>query len=239
MDYMKKKTIIGFAVVLALVAGLVLMWIGNVNDSRKKALEIYTDFPGPKTIYDQNNNPHYKKTHIEIPKHEGYLIAVYKDQHKLKLYKNNEVIKEYDVNIKREFEDRKKWEDDQTPEGIFSIETMDVISNPPWERWMRVDTLKKAKELYVDEYEDGNERIVEFERKSGLIDGDSAIRKFNEQNSDQKMLRGIGIHGGGFSLYRDWTNGCVAMSDEDITELFGFLSESSSGGIGTLVVIQD
>jgi len=42
--------------------------------------------------------------------------VVYKDNHKLELLKNNILIKQYDVNIKREKQDRSIWEDNQTPE---------------------------------------------------------------------------------------------------------------------------
>lgn len=155
------------------------------------------------------------------------------------LYEDNGVVKEYDVNIKRELEDRKIWEDDQTPEGIFTIETMDTISIPNWSRWMRLDTTEVAIRNYREAYPDGAYRIEEFEQKYGPLNTDEQFRLFNEKNSRQKILRGIGIHGGGFNLYKEWTQGCVAMDDEDVIELFDLLRESDNGGIGTRVVIQD
>lgn len=190
------------------------------------------------TIYEQNSSNNFPKTKIEIPNVSGYLIAIYKDKHKLKLYKNNKLIKEYDVNIRRDYEDRKVWEDSQTPEGIFKIETMDKVTNG-WERWMGIDTSEKAKKIYRENVKNGQELIKEFENKYGIINSSKQIREFNKIYKNQKMLIGIGIHGGGFSLYNDWTNGCIAMSNTDVIELFDLLEKDDNNGVGTLVIIQD
>lgn len=190
------------------------------------------------TVYEQNSDNNFPKTIIEIPKHNGYLVAVYKDEHKLKLYKNNNIIREYDVNIRREYIDRQSWEDEQTPEGIFQIETMDIVTNG-WSRWMRLDTTERAIQMYIKNHKDGSKIIKEFETEFGKILGDKEIRHFNELNRDKEILRGIGIHGGGFSLYYDWTRGCIAMNDKDAEELFGLLEQGANKGIGALVVIQD
>lgn len=190
------------------------------------------------TIYRQNNDNNYPKTKIEIPKHSGYLIAIYKDEHKLKLYKDNKIIKKYNVNIKREEEDRKVWEDSQTPEGIFKIESMDVVSNG-WSRWMRLDTTEKAIKIYKKNVKNGEEFINEFEKKFGLIKNYLDIREFNSIYSNHKMLSGIGIHGGGFYLFNEWTQGCVAMSNKDVAELFNLLKHGEKRGINVPVIIQD
>ena len=232
----KRKLLLLLGAVLIL---LVPLFYFVVSPAMKGyALKMYLNTPTSKTIYERNNN-NFPKTKIDIPEHEGYLLAVYKDAHKLQIIKNNALKAEYDVNIKRENMDRKVWEDDQTPEGIFYIESMDKIFDPPWSRWMRLDTAEKAHEIYKEAYPDGETRIREFEEEYGPLDNDQALRQFNEINPDQKILRGIGIHGGGFSIYHEWTNGCIAMSDEDVIELFDILGNSQSGGIGTMVVIQD
>lgn len=190
------------------------------------------------TIYRQNNNNNYPKTKIEIPSQDGFLIAVYKDAHKLFLYQDNKIIKEYDVNIKRELVDRTIWEDNQTPEGIFKIETMDEVTNG-WSRWMRLDTHEKAKEIYKGNVFGGTERIRDYEKEYGEIKTDSDIRKFNSIYSSHKILRGIGIHGGGFSLYNEWTQGCIALNNEDVDELFEILKKGENKGMGVPVIIQD
>lgn len=190
------------------------------------------------TIYWQNSNNNYPKTKIEIPEHSGYLIAVYKDAHKLKLYKDNKIVKDYDVNIKRGKEDRKVWEDSQTPEGIFKIESMDIISNG-WSRWMRLDTTKKAREIYIKNVNNGEKFINEFEEKFGQIKDYMDIREFNSIYPEHKMLSGVGIHGGGFYLFYEWTQGCVAMSNDNVDELFDLLKSGEKKGMGVPVIIQD
>lgn len=206
---------------------------------QKSLLTAYLHLPSLKSIDEKNINPEYTKTVIALPQETGFLVAVYKDRHELELYQDNVLVKTYRVNIRREQEDAEVAEDDQTPEGIFAIETMDVVSNPPWERWMRLNTLDKAKGMYAAAYTDGADRIGQYEKEHGSITTDADIRAFNGANSDQELLRGIGIHGGGFSLNRDWTKGCVGMADADVIELFNFLKTAPSGGIGTKVVIQD
>lgn len=225
---------LGALIILAILARMFLLPL-----IEKWGLTKYLETPTNLTIYEQNNHPEYPKTKISIPEHSGYLINIHKDEHKLYLYRDNEIIREYDVNIRRDEPDRQMWEDDQTPEGIFHIETMDPVSDPPWERWMRLDTTDHARNLYVTHHDDGQRRIDAFESQYGPIAGDREIRQFNQINADQKMLRGVGIHGGGFSLYHEWTVGCPAMADEDVIELFDLLKSGVNRGIGTPVVIQD
>ncbi|OJI06864.1 hypothetical protein BK004_01860 [bacterium CG10_46_32] len=229
------------AIVLLFLLGLGA-YVGKfhiVPAMKKAALTVWLNTPTELTIYEKNNHDDFSKTVIPLPQESGYLIAVYKDQHKLKLFRNNELVKEYDVNVRRELEDRKVWEDGQTPEGIFYIETMDKVSDPPWSRWIRLNTMEKARALYSDAYTDGIQLINSFEAHYGALDSDKKIRQFNQLHPSQNMLRGVGIHGGGFSLYHEWVEGCVALSDENVIELFDILKDSENGGIGIKVVIQD
>jgi L,D-transpeptidase-like protein len=233
---MKKKKILLISILVLFLTPIVYLTVWP--QIKGIAFTLYLKIPASETIYEKNGDA-YPKTIIELPEEEGYLIAVYKDVHELHLLKNNEIIKKYDVNIRNEKIDRKVWEDDQSPEGVFTIESMDVVTDPAWKRWMRLDTTEKAHEIYKESFADGGERIKEFEDLYGPLDNDEALREFNEINSDQKILRGIGIHGGGFSIYRDWTLGCIAMSNKDIIDLYSVLQDSENTGMGTTVVIQD
>ncbi|MCD4705005.1 L,D-transpeptidase [bacterium] len=233
---LKKKYII-IILIIILISGLFIIskktyFFQNIGFKILNSLKLKR-----LTIYEQNNHPEYPQTKIKIPEHQGYLIAVYKNEHKLKLYQDNRIIKEYNVNIKRELPDREVWEDNQTPEGIFTIETINKVTNG-WARWMRLDTLNVAHPNYINNHPDGLERINNFEKKYNKIKTDADIKKFNSLNFDQKMLRGIGIHGGGFSLHQEWTWGCIAMSNKNVTELFNLLSQKKNEGLGTLVVVQ-
>jgi hypothetical protein len=234
----RKKKILLLIIITLVLLSIPILYSIAWPQIKGIVFSIYLKIPTANTIYERNNND-FPKTIIELPKDEGYIIAVYKDAHELYLLKNNEIIKKFDVNLRNEEGDRKIWEDDQTPEGIFKIESMDIITNPSWKRWMRLDTTEKAHEIYKEAFIDGEKRIEEFEKLYGPLDNDENLRKFNDENYDQKILRGIGIHGGGFSIYHDWTKGCVAMSNKDIIELYDILQNSGNKGIGTKVIIQD
>jgi len=238
--FTKKRMLLAAVLLLAgAAAGAYTVKYYVIPREKKAALTAWLNTPAEHTIYEQNSDNNFPKTVISLPRESGYLIAVYKDAHKLRLYKDNELVKEYDVNVRRDQEDRKTWEDGQTPEGVFYIETMDKVSDPPWSRWMRLNTTEKALALYREAYADGQQRINKFEAAYGALDSDKRLRQFNERNPDQKLLRGVGIHGGGFSLYHEWVEGCVALADDGVIELFDLLEHSENNGIGTTVVIQD
>jgi hypothetical protein len=244
----RDKSLIVLGLILIACLGLaILAWEREMNffysvgqkDQESRQLDMPPIIKGRKTVYEQNENHNFSKNKVEISsQQEGFLIAIYKDRHRLELFRDGESLKSYEVNVRREKEDRNIWEDDQTPEGEFQIDFMSQIDNG-WERWIRLDTRKKAKRIYEENHPDGKERIAQFESQWGRITSDQDLRNFNQINPDQKMLRGIGIHGGGFSVYQDWTNGCVAMENEDVIELFRLLQETPQGGIGIPVVIGD
>ncbi|RPJ04966.1 MAG: murein L,D-transpeptidase, partial [Spirochaetaceae bacterium] len=78
-----------------------------------------------------------------------------------------------------------------------------------------------------------------FENRNGKIENDADIRIFNEKNPDSPMLRGFGIHGGGYYPDNDWTLGCIAMRDSEVVELYDYLKNNPENGLGTLVIIMD
>jgi hypothetical protein len=169
---------------------------------------------------------------------EGVCLVVNKSKHQLLVINKTEVVYEYKVNVRAEKEDREVWEDDQTPEGHFFIETMERMEGHSWRRWMRLNTMEKAREIYVQAYPEGRAQIEEFERTVGKIDSDQRIRQFNLRYPRQKMLRGVGIHGG-YREGKDWTQGCVALNNHDIDQLFAYLLSQPNGGNGTEVFIKD
>ncbi len=231
------KKIILIIVLLILISWSFFFRHKIISISKEIWRIIWLKIPTAQTIYEKNSNNIYPKTKIEIPKEKWYLIVVYKDNHKLELLKNNILIKQYDVNIKREKQDRSIWEDNQTPEWIFTIETMDVIQFPFWRRWMRLNTVEKAHKIYKENFWETN--IKDFEKEYWKLNSDASIRHFNKLNPGQKMLRWIGIHWGWFSIYHDWTQGCVAMSNKNIIELFDILKEWENWEAWVKVIIQD
>lgn len=178
-------------------------------------------------------------TQIEVPYTEDYIVYVQKDAHILYLYKQGKKIKEYKVNLRNELPARRLLNDGQTPEGIFEVYQMAVVTNPAWCRWIAFNTVELAKEIYINENSQGTRLIEEFESKYGQIMTDKDIRKFNRKNPDIELLRGFGIHGGGYYPGNDWTLGCPALNDDDVTELYDLLLTNPNGGIGTKVIIVD
>lgn len=205
-------------------------------------------FNRPSSSADSKNSsqPHYWEereseyfTSIDVPYSEEYIVYIQKSLHRLTLYKAGEAVRLYDTNIRNELPDRLLEDDGQTPEGIFEVYQLAIITDPPWCRWIAFNTTEKAKEIFINENSAGKEILEEYEKRFGKIVTDGEIRSFNRMNPDTPLLRGFGIHGGGYYPNRDWTLGCPALSDEDVTELYDFLLTNPNDGIGTKVIIVD
>jgi hypothetical protein len=189
--------------------------------------------------YWENQDPATFLSKIEIPYSTSYLVAVYKNAHILRIIKEKKTVREYKTNVRNELPDRLLEDDYQTPEGVFTIWQIAVVTDPPWSRWLAFDTTTKAKEIFRNEYADGRKILSAYETGQGEIKNDADIRLFNKRNPRTPMLRGFGIHGGGYKPGHDWTWGCPALSDRDVIELYDFILKNPDGGIGTMVIIQD
>lgn len=75
-------------------------------------------------------------TKLKIPNTNHYIIYVSKQTHTLSVYKHSKEIKKYKTNIRSELPDRLSENDGQTPEGIFPIYQLAIVSDPPWSRWI-------------------------------------------------------------------------------------------------------
>lgn len=233
MTIMRKIIIIAFLFFLIGIAFFVFKnkiqskfnsWFYTRNKSRK---------------YWNENDLEQFKTKIEIPHTPNYIIGVWKADHVLKVIKNSQVIKKYKVNLRNEGPDRLLENDNQTPEGIFKVYEMAVVTRPAWARWIAFDTTEKSRKIFVNEFQNGQEILNNYEKKHGKITNDKDIRQFNLKHPETPYLRGFGIHGGGYYPGCDWTIGCPALNDEDVIELYELLKTNPNGGLGTLVIIQD
>lgn len=157
-----------------------------------------------------------------LPNQTWLYIVVYRDDKILHLFSGNKTVREYEVNLRKELPDRKIWEDDQTPVGSFHIEDMAKVNSPNRCRWMRLDTLHKAKQIYEESYTNWKKVLSNYESTFGSIKTDADIRKFNDKNPKQKLLRWIWVHGGGI-WKRPWTIGCVSMDDDNVMELYDLI----------------
>lgn len=132
---------------------------------------------------------------------EVYIIVV-KSTYELKVYDKDGWYATYPVVFGNKSLDDKMMEGDRkTPEGEYHI-----ASKRPHEKWdkmMLIDFPNKA------DYQKFNER-----KSKGLIP------------KSAKIGGGIAIHGTwahddlAVDLYQNWTNGCVALKNEDVDELY-------------------
>lgn len=131
-------------------------------------------------------------------------IVVIKDERILKVLKNGKVLKAYDVEFgKNPLEKKIKSGDLATPEGRYKI----------IEKKGRKQTKYYLALLLNYPNEEDKRRFEEYKRK-GLIKKDAKIGGLIE------------IHGdGGKGI--DWTEGCVALSNEDMKELFNLVSNGT------------
>ena len=123
-------------------------------------------------------------------------IVVLKSQHKLIAYAQHQVIVTYKVAIGRNPTGNKEYEGDgKTPEGIYTIN--DKNPNSGWHK----------------------NPGVSYPNLQDIL---------NAQRSGKAVGGNIKIHGlkngqdylGKFQHWKDWTNGCIALSNQELDELY-------------------
>lgn len=158
------------------------------------------------------------------------LLVISKSSHSLTLFKEGQPIKKYTcvfgVNPDG---DKLQQGDNRTPEGTFFITDKEKLGNHPYlgRTWLGLS--------YPDI------RHAERAVRQNLISSDQyqAIVAANSSGymppQNTKLGGWIGIHGGREDLTKqtiDWTEGCIAMLDSDLEELYSLISP------GTKVIIQ-
>ncbi|MFI5155291.1 MAG: murein L,D-transpeptidase family protein, partial [Chitinophagales bacterium] len=129
-------------------------------------------------------------------------IVVIKENYELKVYDQDGWYATYPVVFGSKTLDDKMMEGDRkTPEGVYHI-----ASKRPHEKWDKM-------------------MVIDYPTKSDF-------EKFNQRKSQglipkgAKIGGGIAIHGTwahddiAVDLYQNWTNGCIALKDEDVDELY-------------------
>lgn len=141
-------------------------------------------------------------------------IIVFKSTYELKVYDQDGWYGTYPVVFGSKSMDDKMMEGDRkTPEGTFHI-----ASKRPHEKWDKM-------------------MLIDFPTQTD-------IEKFNERKAkglipkNAKIGGGIAIHGTwphdemAVDLYQNWTNGCIALKNSDVDELYDMLP------VGTTVTIM-
>jgi murein L,D-transpeptidase YafK len=140
-------------------------------------------------------------------------VLIVKSNYELKVYDQDGWYGTYPVVFGSKSLDDKMYEGDRrTPEGTYRI-----ASKRPHEKWDKM-------------------MLIDFPTKADM-------EKFNERKSkgliprNAKIGGGIAIHGTwphddmAVDLFQNWTNGCIALKNEDVDELYDMLP------IGTTVQI--
>ncbi len=124
--------------------------------------------------------------------------------------------------------DKQRQGDNRTPEGMFFITDKEVLNNDPYlgRKWISIsypDSVHAQKGL--------ENNLITFKQYQEIVwANDQKVQPL--QNT---ALGGwIGIHGGREDLTQrgiNWTEGCLALQDKDLEELYGMIQN------GTPVII--
>lgn len=135
-------------------------------------------------------------------------IVVTKHKHTLDLISNNQIVKSYKISIGRVSKGRKEFEgDNKTPEGFYFVNDKNANS----------DYHKNLGISYPNEMDIKHSKTI-GKNPGGLI-------------KIHGMKNGFGWIGR-FNLLYDWTSGCIAITDNEIDELY------ENVNIGTLIEIK-
>ena len=135
-------------------------------------------------------------------------LVVYKSRRKMLAYSNGELLKTYTVSLGKNPIGHKQFEGDcKTPEGIYSIN--DRNANSAYYKNLGVSY--------------PNETDKEYAQKHGKSPG--GLIKIHGLRNDRGYI-------GKFHRFKDWTAGCIAVTDKEMDELY------NSVQIGTQIVIK-
>lgn len=126
-------------------------------------------------------------------------VLVDKSQRKMFLYKENEIIRQYNVALGGIPEGHKQQEGDQkTPEGVYILDY--VNENSTFHRSMHIN------------YPNASDRLSAAERG---IDPGGMIMVHGQRN-------GAGMFSGLMQLF-DWTDGCIALRNSEMDEFLSLV----------------
>jgi len=123
-------------------------------------------------------------------------LIVYKSKRKMLAYSDKELLKTYTISLGKNPIGHKEFEGDcKTPEGIYSIN--DRNSNSAYYKNLGVSY--------------PNEADKEYAQKQGKSPG--GLIKIHGLRNDRGYV-------GKFHRFKDWTAGCIAVTNKEMDELF-------------------
>jgi murein L,D-transpeptidase YafK len=156
-------------------------------------------------------------------------LLVWKSQYTLTLYKGNTPVKTYRAVFGRGYADgdKERSGDRRTPEGEFYVCSMNNS-----ERFYRFLGLSYPSLKHAEQ---GLRRGIITQREYGEIE--RAVVERRQPPWETRLGGAVGIHGrtledpGAQAARQNWTDGCIALANADIDELFSIVS------LGTPVTI--
>ena len=135
-------------------------------------------------------------------------IVVYKSKRKMFAYAGNLLLKTYSISLGDNPKGHKQYEgDERTPEGTYFINAKNPNS-----------TCNKNLGISYPNSVDINNARLDGKPSGGEI-------KIHGLKNGQGFI-------GKFQRFKDWTNGCIAVTDEEINELYKHVP------IGTVIIIN-
>jgi murein L,D-transpeptidase YafK len=145
--------------------------------------------------------------HLDISKPIDKILVL-KSKHKLQVFSNDKMLKEYTIAIGRKPIGAKHFEgDDKTPEGIYKIE-----SKNPNSGYYKNLGISYPSEKDIKYAKQNGQKPGGLIKIHGLKDGMGFIGKFHH--------------------WFDWTRGCIAITNQELEELYNNVK------IGTVIEIR-
>lgn len=136
-------------------------------------------------------------------------IRIAKKERRLYLYEHGELIRTYRIGLGFDpVVDKTRQGDGRTPEGLFHVRVKNTSSQFHLSLGLDYPNYEDASRGFVDD-------LIDFPEYVQII---NAINDGRMPPQETPLGGQIYIHGNGSDS--DWTNGCVALEDDDIEELF-------------------
>lgn len=140
-------------------------------------------------------------------------LVIQKKQRRLEIYDGARLIKTYRIALGfAPIGDKRVEGDGRTPEGKFYVFTKNVASKYHRSLGLSYPNVEAAQRGLRD-------KIISRDEHDAIIE---AVK--NQRMPPQKTALGgeIYIHGGGAQL--DWTGGCAALEDADVSEIYEMIA---------------
>lgn len=221
----KLKRIIKFLMLIALLITIFIFGVNHMEwneiDKNKTGINNKNEVKNKieKSFNEENYSGNSKELFFDKPENaiSNVNIKVYKSERLLELYEGDKLIGRFKIALgTNAIGDKEKEGDKKTPEGEYYICTRNDKSKYTLSLGISYPNIKDAQNGL-------NEKLID---KSTFNDISQAINNKKRPPWNTTLGGEIMIHGGGNS--KDWTWGCIALSDEDIRIIWDYVPNGTS-----------